>query len=855
MTGGERKLVAVMEGADKRFVIPVYQRSYDWRKEQCKQLYDDLVMVIKNQKPSHFFGSIVASNKEKGSINEQCIIDGQQRLTTVSLLMLAMCDLMKEGKLVPKNPSLTEKIYESYLIDKYNVGESSIKLRPVKADRDAYQRLFSEDEERIAESNVTVNYDYFYQRIQRQEIGIDELFEAIKRLEIIFISLHRDDDPQRIFESLNATGLALSEGDKIRNFILMGLDSEKQNEYYEKYWNKIELCTGNDVGAFVRNYLSVKQQIIPVEKRVYAEFKEYVNAQESLETEALLRDLLDYARLYERLTKGKTEDRQLNACIYRLNRLESTVTRPFLLEVLRMMKSDDSPLSIDEARQIFLITEHYLVRRIFCDLPTNALNKIFLTLHRDIVKYDGSAANYLEKFKYALLSKTGNGRFPSDDEFAEAVGTRDVFLMNPKNKTYILERVENYGIDEDKDIYRHLEDGTYSIEHVMPQTPTNQWAEALGDDWEEIHKIWLHRLANLTLTAYNSEYRNRSFAMKRDMEKGFRQSGLRMNAWIAQQEKWTLDELEARSEMLAERAVHSIWPLPETDYKPAEKQLESCSLEDDVDLSGRDVARFAFRSGEQPVKSWIDLMEQVVKQLHEEDASVLPRIAHAPREDGELSVYVSDDPTQLHSALEIEKGIYIEKNTSTNTKLTLLRKLFKAFGQNPEELIFYLRDKAAGGEDDAAGSRIELRRRYWSLALEYIRSAHGSEGAFSKVNPSKSCYLSGGIGISGFNITCDAKIKNIAVDLVLAKSSRDANKSAYDFLHARKDEIEAALGGISLNWWRFDGKASYVDHHIDGIGIDDENNWPRMAKFHAEWSKKFYDVFVPLLMEWSAQER
>ena len=435
MKGSEAKLLEYMAGAKKRFVIPVYQRNYDWRLENCKQLFDDLVKVAKHNRNSHFFGSIVSSYIPSGRYTEYLVIDGQQRLTTVSLLLLAMYNLIVEGKIQPKTETMAQEIIEDYLIDKHQPKETRLKLKPVKNDASAFAKLFDKDYDNDPNSNLTLNYEYFYNRIQRNEIDIEELYDSLFKLEIINIELTSDDDPQLIFESLNSTGLALSEGDKIRNFILMGLPGQMQVDYYEKYWNVIEVNTNYDVSVFIRDYLSVKQQSIPSFNRIYSTFKLYVEDNQ-IETEELLKELLSYSKWYAILLKGNTSEKALNACIDRLNRLETTITRPFFLEVLRMHFDADEHLSMNDVRLIFLDTENYLFRRSICDLPTNALNKIFLMLHREIMRYDGTASNYLEKFRYALLAKTDRGRFPRDEEFAEALETRQIYFMNIKPELF-----------------------------------------------------------------------------------------------------------------------------------------------------------------------------------------------------------------------------------------------------------------------------------------------------------------------------------------------------------------------------------------------------------------------------------
>ena len=840
MKGSECRLIEYMEGSKKRFIIPVYQRNYDWKTENCKQLYDDLVKVIKNKRRSHFFGSLVSVYEPSGRNTEFLVIDGQQRLTTVSLLLLAMYNLIKSGIITPKDAYLDKQIYEDFLVDKYQPEETRIKLKPVKNDQKAFGKLFNDAREHIRESNLTTNYNYFYERIQKQEISIDELFDAICRLEIINITLNNEDNPQLIFESLNSTGLDLSEGDKIRNFILMGLPSKEQDEYYDKYWNRIEECTKYDVSSFVRDYLSIKRLEIPSQKKIYISFKDYVD-QKSIETEELLKDLLAYAKRYEILLSGGTENKALDACIYRLNRLETTVTRPFFLEVLRLY--DENKLDISEVSEIFLITENYLFRRAICDLPTNALNKIFFTLHREITRYEGNDLGYVEKFKYALLSKKDRASFPDDDEFAERFTERPIYQMNSKNKIYIMERLENYSTLEDKDVYGHCDDGTYSIEHIMPQHLTPAWIKVLGEDYEEIHEMWLHRIANLTLTAYNSKYSNSTFEEKKSMKNGFEDSGIRMNTYIAKKDRWNLSELEERNQYLMGRALE-IWAAPTTTFKPAVKQMDSYTLDDDTSLSGRLIARFSYKNTEQPVSSWVEMFQKVLQILYAEDKSVITKLA-ASTEDG-LALNFTMNEADFKKTVEIGDGIYVWTNTSTQTKLSVLNKVFKLYDADPSDLVFYLRDENESAEEEA-GTRYELRRKYWAYALDFIKEINAENASFANVNPSKENWISGFIGISGFKISCLANIDFVRVDLHLGKVKKEENKKAFDMLMTHKDDIENALG-VSLIWSRGDDiKTSKISYQLNGVSIYNETDWLQMANFHAVWSKKFYDVIVPYL--------
>lgn len=697
MKGSEAKMTGFMEGADKRYIIPVYQRKYDWKLENCRQLYSDLKKIVLEGRSSHFFGSIVSSVVPVGSRLEYHIIDGQQRLTTVTLLLLAMRNLIAQQKLVSQSGRLDEQIAQRFLISPWAAAEDQIKLRPVKGDREALARLFGAEEDFDPASNLTHNYRFFCDMLLKESISIDELYAGIGKLEIISITLDHDDNAQLIFESLNSTGLALEEGDKIRNYILMGLNPREQNSYYDTYWTKIEKCTGNDVSSFVRDYLSIKEQVTPTLNTVYHAFKVYADGIRQPIT-TLLDDLLRYARLFEKLRTCKSGlgEKRLDDCLYRMSRLDIGVTRPFLMEVLRL--NQDGKLSSQDVLTVFLTTEDYLFRRNICEVPTNALNKIFLMFNKEILRYDGTTENYVEKFVYALLSKRESGRFPDDEEFSTALAAKQVYLMRGKYKAYLFERLENHGTIETKDVYTHLDNKVYTIEHIMPQHLTPAWTRALGPNSAEIHSTWLHRLANLTLSGYNPNLSNKTFAEKRDAaEGGYKASGLKMNQRIAQKETWGLAELEERNHELVALAL-KIWPFPQSGFVPASKDFDFCTLDDeDIDLTGRSIAKYSLQNVEQPVSSWSSMFEQVVKFLHEKDKSVLFELVHAPDEDSSLSAILSGTEDGMRVPLKIDDGIYMEKNTSTAYKISLLRRLFAHYEMNPADLVFYLKD--ADGAD------------------------------------------------------------------------------------------------------------------------------------------------------------
>ncbi|HOO25180.1 MAG TPA: DUF262 domain-containing protein [Clostridiales bacterium] len=698
MDGSPKMLYQYMEEATKKFVIPVYQRNYDWQVEQCEQLFNDLIEINRTGAKTHFFGSVVsaADNVEEGR-EELLIIDGQQRLTTVSLLLLAVRDLLKAKVVKSQNPNLGKEIFETYLTDKDNPYESKLKLKPVKEDAEAYDSLLFHDSG-VKASNITINYNYFVDRIKKKKLTPDEIYNSFRKLQIIdiFLNTGEGDNPQLVFENLNATGMELSEGDKIRNYVLMGITpASKQNSYYKVFWHEIEKCTNYKVSDFIRDYLTVKLKSTPAIGKVYQVFKRYfeeavVTAEDK--EKALLTDLLSYARKYEILTKANSDYPELNGVIDRLNRLGFNFTRPFLLEVLLHTEENGNTAKLSPAQvtEVFETVESYVFRRFICGINDNSLYKFFELLHREIVQLDGRLENYPEKFKYILGKNPVVRRFPDDKEFAQALSTRPIYGMKSRFIQYLLERLENFGTEETKDVWQRIEDGTYTIEHIMPQTLQDEWKEALGEDYESIHEEWLHRAANLTLTAYNSEYSNNSFLDKRDRPNGFADSGIRMNQLIARYDKWTLEEIKDRNDRLVERALQ-IWPLVETDYEPAQITVEYFSLAEEYDVTNRGISKFSFMGKEAKVNNWTEMYLEVLRRLYDENPLYLVELAEDRSEKG-LSNFVSNYEV-TDDYIPIKPDLYIRTDIKHEVKLDILRRFFEIYGIDEDELVFYLQDK------------------------------------------------------------------------------------------------------------------------------------------------------------------
>ncbi|WQW54631.1 DUF262 and DUF1524 domain-containing protein [Helicobacter pylori] len=586
---------------EKQFVIPIYQRVYSWEKEHCKQLWDDIIKTGGNdQIEGHFIGPIVFVHDGiyTTNHNELLIIDGQQRLTTITLLFIALRNYLNdEDEFLEKFSH--QKIRNRYLINSDEKGDKKFRLILSEPDKDTLLSLIDKDRRKPSEpsSKIMENFKLFEEWIRKNTDKLETIFKGLDKLMVVEISLERGkDNPQLIFESMNSTGKDLTQTDLIRNYILMGLEPEKQKIFYKKYWRAMEEDFKQNetlFNKFVRHYLTIKTGKIPNEKRVYVAFKDY-QQKEGIEIEDLLKDLQKYCGYFCQIAFKKEADKDLNKALSFLVDLEMDVVYPLLLELYS--DYSDGVLSKQDFIPIIYLTESYICRRTVCGLGTNSLNKVFPFVTKHIQKDE-----YFKSLKAHFGYLTEKQRFPNNDEFKKLFITIDFY--NFQKKKYFLERLENFDTKEPVNTQE------CTIEYIMPKTLTEEWKRDLGENFQAIHDKYLHTIGNLTLTGYNEEYSNNSFQEKRDMEKGFKQSPLRLNQSLKDLESFDEKKIEKRANDLADWAL-KIWTYPNLDAETLEKYKQKGKRE----KKAYDLSSYKFGSHSREL---FDILSKEIKALDE----------------------------------------------------------------------------------------------------------------------------------------------------------------------------------------------------------------------------------------------
>lgn len=555
MKATEAKLLEFLKKSPQ-FVIPIYQRTYSWTERECRQLWDDILRTGDNDAVlAHFVGSIVYVEKGLYQVTSQSpllVIDGQQRLTTVTLIIEALARILGDAE--PIEGFSARKLRNYYLLNPLEEGERRYKLVLSQTDKLSLTALL-DNQPRPKDYSLAVenNFALFQEWIAAEKDDLSVLCKGLAKLVIVDISLNRDqDNPQLIFESLNSTGRELSQADLIRNFILMGLEPQLQTRLYEQYWRPMEVDFGQEAyglyfDAFMRHYLTVKTGEIPNVAEVYEAFKKYAHSS-GKSFEALVADVRTYASHFCKLALGAEEDRDLRTAFQDIRELKVDVAFPFLLELYQDYAV--GLLSNDDLCQAARLVESYVFRRAVCSIPTNSMNKTFATFSRVLEK-----DRYLESIQAHFLMLPSYRRFPIDEEFKRDIQVKD--LYNFRSRSYWLRRLENHGRKERVPV------DEYTIEHILPQNEnlSPQWQTMLGPSWKRVQQTYLHTLGNLTLTGYNSEYSDRPFKEKRDMEGGFAQSPLRVNQGLGELEGWNEDTIRERASRLADQGLE-VWQAP-----------------------------------------------------------------------------------------------------------------------------------------------------------------------------------------------------------------------------------------------------------------------------------------------------
>ena len=583
MKATEAKLLSFLQKSPQ-FIIPIYQRTYSWTEKQCRQLWDDILRAGSSDAITvHFIGSIVYVEQGLSQVTHQSpllVIDGQQRLTTVSLLLEALARAVGDDE--PIDGFSAPKLRAYYLTNALEQGDRYFKLLLSQTDNASLKAIIMNSEPPQNPSlRVEQNFDLFTEWIKEQQADLKTVCLGIAKLVVVDIALNREqDNPQLIFESMNSTGKELSQADLIRNYILMGLDPAQQARLYEDFWRPMELDFGQEAygtqfDGFTRHYLTVRTGDIPREREVYEAFKDYARTKpvQDAGIEKLVQEIRSFARYYCAMALGRETNATLAAAFHDLRELKVDVAYPFLLELYDVYTG--GRLSADDFAGAVRLVEAYVFRRAICAIPANSMNKTFGTFGKALNK-----ERYLESIRGHFLTLPSYRRFPSDDEFHRDLQTRD--LYNFRSRSYWLRRLENHGRKE------RVAVDEYTIEHILPQNSElpAAWRQMLGAEWQRVHEQWLHTLGNLTLTAYNAEYSDRPFDEKRDMRGGFAQSPLRLNAGLGQVKAWDEAAIQARAAQLANQAL-AVWPAPQLDaatlaaYQPKrEASTSNFSIED-----------------------------------------------------------------------------------------------------------------------------------------------------------------------------------------------------------------------------------------------------------------------------------
>ena len=667
------KLLEFIGNGKKTFNIPVYQRNYDWKEEQCRKLFEDIQNIVKSDyEIEHFLGTVVfVSSKSEMNFNEYVLIDGQQRITSIMLLLKVLHE-----KVTDENDK--EEIWEEYLINKRAPEENlRIRLKPVESDGMPYKKLIEENDVSLT-SNVCKNYRLFEKLIQESNYSAEEIYKALGKIELVYIQLEKgkkSENPQMIFESLNSTGLSLTQGDLIRNYLLMNHEYEKQKMLYKNFWLEIEKrITNEKISDFVRDYLTMKNGSISNKDKVYDDFKKYIKQNnENMDEEGILEELKTYSEYYSWFLNGNSPNNKINEKLSEFRYLRNTTVYPLILSVFEDTYSYKN-INENELFDILNLLISYIFRRSVCGYTTNSLNKVFASIvvllkSKDIYKQ-------IEK---GLMSKS----FPGDEEFRAEFMRCNFYKKGTEFCKYTLKLLETFENKEQTDMEN------ITIEHIMPQTLNSEWRIELGSKFEQIHSEYINTIGNLTLTGYNPELSNKNFELKK---RYYEESNIKMSREIANYDKWKDTEIKDRAEQLFEKAKR-IWKLPQGYDNKNIDNLEygkNYLLGSNINITGKKPSKLIISGKEYSIKSWKELIEKLCLELYELEPRILRELIYNPSFKGKEKDIVTQNKEKLRAPVKIDEDLYIESNLNSNAILNYANMIATEY-ELEEEIFFVLR--------------------------------------------------------------------------------------------------------------------------------------------------------------------
>lgn len=670
MKADKIEILTFLENRSKTFVVPVYQRNYSWQKKQCEKLFKDIENIIMNNfESNHFIGTIVYIDGVKKFFYQDCIIiDGQQRITTIMLLLKAIFDISNE--LNEDKGSLKNNIKEWYLLHK-DKEDDNIKLKLCKDDFNNWKNLLHNKIDEINKaSDIYLNYKLFISLLQKSKFSINEIFDAMCKLEVVYIMLEKSEAPQLIFESLNSTGLSLTQGDLIRNYLLMNQEYKKQEKLYIDYWYKIEKAIGNSaITHFISSYIAMKTGKVEKDDELYFKFKEFkvdkIKKEPNLDEEYFLEELLTYSKYYEWFIKQNCPYENINKFLKDINTLNYTVVYPALLYFFEET-FDYKNISLEELEELLNIIVTYLIRRMICKYPTNALKNNFsgIPYKFEELKY----GTYKEKLISILVKDINNSEFPKNKQFKECF-KKYKFYSSSKTRLcrYILFEIENF--KNKKEVLINSED--IQIEHIMPQKLTPSWKVSLGKDVEQIHNEYLDTIGNLSLTGYNGNLSNKNFSDKKDY---FEKSNFTITRELCKFENWDKNSIENRAKEFSIIA-EQIWFLDEKYNKDYEKLNinQEYLLEENLNITNTKPKNIIIDDKIYAIKSWREFLKTLTKYFYDLDRHIFRDFIYDKDFTGNTKKLIDITDNKMNEPFELDSSLFIEINLSANATLNLCK--------------------------------------------------------------------------------------------------------------------------------------------------------------------------------------